>query len=489
MARSELDRLVGKLRPARIAVIGDLMLDRWISGRVRRVSPEAPIPVLEIERERAMAGGAANVAVKAAGLGASVELAGVVGDDPAGRELTGMLRRAGIGTAGIVVDRRRPTTVKTRLIARRQQMLRADREDRRPVPAAVATALAEAVERAVAGAGALIVEDYGKGALTERVLGAAIAAARREGIPVVVDPCCGAFERYAGATVITPNLAEASAAAGFPIEDDRSLERAVRHLAEVTGAALAVTRDARGISLLERPDGPVVHVPTRPVEVYDVTGAGDAVAAMLAVALASGLDLEEGCALANVAGRVVVGQFGVGELDLERIRREVRAVAGPERKVVGRAEAAAAAAEVRAEGGTVVFTNGCFDVLHYGHVKLLEAARAQGDFLVVGINSDESVRRLKGPGRPVVPEDQRAAMLAQYPFVDRVVIFGEDTPLELVREIEPDVIVKGGDYRPEDVVGADIVRAHGGRVHIVPLVEGLSTTGILRRAEGEGDAG
>jgi len=483
----DLQELVSRLRPARVAVIGDVMLDRWISGRVGRVSPEAPIPVLEIEDEHAMAGGAANVAVKAAGLGAEVALVGVVGDDGEGRALERMVRGAGIDTRGIVVDRRRPTTVKTRLIARRQQMLRADREERRPLHRATAARVGRAVHDAVAEADVLIVEDYGKGVLTPGIVRAGIEAAAGRGIPVIVDPCCGDFSRYAGATVITPNVAEASVGAGFPIRDDGDLERAMRALSGMTGAAVAVTRDARGISLLRAEDGEVEHVPTEAVDVFDVTGAGDAVAATVALALASGLGLAEACAVANVAGRVVVQQFGVGELSLDRLRREARAVAGPARKIVDRTTAAARCAEVRAEGGTVVFTNGCFDILHYGHVTLLQEARKQGDFLVVGLNTDASVRRLKGPSRPLVPEEQRAAMLALYPFVDLVVLFDEDTPLELVRALRPGVIVKGGDYRPEEVVGGEDVVSWGGRIHTVPLVDGLSTTRIVDRARGEGE--
>ncbi|HHQ49386.1 MAG TPA: D-glycero-beta-D-manno-heptose 1-phosphate adenylyltransferase [Acidobacteria bacterium] len=483
---ADLAGLVARLTPARIAVIGDVMLDRWVSGRVARVSPEAPIPVLEIQGERSMAGGAANVAAKAAGLGAEVTLAGVVGDDPEGRELARMARASGIATGGLVTDRGRPTTVKTRLIARHQQVLRTDREDRTPLHRATASAMGRAAREAVEGADAVIVEDYGKGALTPGVLREIFETAARRGVPVVVDPCCGDFTRYAGATVLTPNLAEAAAGAGMPVDGDDRLETALRRLVEMTGAAVAVTRDARGISLLRPGAERVEPIPTQAVDVFDVTGAGDAVAAAMALALAAGLDLAEACAVANLAGRAVVQQFGVGELDLARLRREARAVTGPQRKFVDRTTAAARTAQVRAEGGTVVFTNGCFDILHYGHAQLLQEARAQGDFLVVGLNSDDSVRRLKGPGRPLVPEEQRASMLALYPFVDLVVLFDEDTPLELVLALRPDVIVKGGDYRPEDVVGGPEILSWGGRVHIVPLVGDLSTSRIVGRMAEEG---
>jgi len=482
----DLAGLVSRLTPARIAVIGDVMLDRWVSGKVARVSPEAPIPVLEIREEHAMAGGAANVAAKAAGLGAEAVLVGVVGEDAEGRELARMARHAGIDARGLVADRKRPTTVKTRLIARHQQMLRTDREDRSPLHRATASAVGRAVREAVAGAGAVIVEDYGKGALTPGILKAIFEAAGESGASVVVDPCCGDFSRYAGATVITPNLAEAVAGAGVRIESDEELERAMRRLVEITGAAVAVTRDARGISLLRPGSETVEHVPTSAVEVFDVTGAGDAVAAAMAMGLAAGMDLAEACAVANVAGRSVVQQFGVGELDLGRLRREARAVTGPDRKFVDRATAAARTAQVRAEGGTVVFTNGCFDILHYGHARLLQEAREQGDYLVVGLNTDASVRRLKGPGRPLVPEEQRASMLALYPFVDLVVLFDEETPRELVLALRPDVIVKGGDYRPEDVVGGPEVISWGGRVHIVSLVGDLSTSRIVGQLKEDG---
>ena len=332
----------------------------------------------------------------------------------------------------------------------------------------------------------MILEDYGKGVLCPEVIAAALDGARRKGVPVVVDPTGRDYRRYAGATVLTPNLKEAAVAAERPITDLGSLEAAASLLVEQTGAALAVTREAEGISLFRRSEsgGPIAHthVPTVPVAVFDVTGAGDAVAASLAVALASGLEMVDACTVANLAGRAVVKQFGVGTISVAHLLAEARSEAADWMvKVVDVPSARRHAHEIKQAGGKVVFTNGCFDILHYGHAHLLQFARSQGDFLVLGLNTDASVRRFKGPTRPFVAEDQRAYMLSLYPFVDLIVLFDEDTPLNLIEAIRPDVLVKGGDYTPETVVGRDCVESYGGRVAICPRLEGLSTTDLVRK--------
>ena len=491
-APSRLEGLVRSLRPCRVAVIGDVMLDRYVKGRADRLSPEAPIQVLEVDDEYQMPGGAANVAMKAAELGASVRMVGLVGADGAADELRDLLTsRPGLADS-LIPDPSRRTTEKTRFVAHNQQLLRVDRERRAAPSGAVLDRLAAAARAAAAEADAVILEDYGKGVLNPEVIAAALDGARQSGAPVVVDPNGRDYRRYAGATVLTPNLRETEVAAELPIGGPDDLEAAARKLVEQTGAALAVTRDAEGISLFRDLAGRLdhTHIPTVPVAVFDVTGAGDAVAAGLAIALASGVGLPDACALANLAGRAVVRQFGVGTISIGHLLAEARGDGdGRAAKVADRAFAAQKAREVQQNGGQVVFTNGCFDILHYGHAHLLQFARSQGDFLILGLNTDASVRRFKGPDRPLVPEDQRSYMLSLYPFVDLIVLFDEDTPMHLIESIRPDVLVKGGDYTPETVVGRDLVESLGGRVAICPRLEGFSTTDIVRKIQDQRRAG
>ena len=481
----DLAALVGDLRKCKVAVIGDVMLDRYVRGGAGRLSPEAPIQVLEVAAEDKMLGGAANVAHKAAGLGAKVLLVGLVGDDGDAEEFRALVEASGSIEPRLVTDPGRCTTVKTRYIAQNQQLLRVDREVRAAPSESAVSKLAEAAYLAASEADAVILEDYGKGVLSRTVIRAALDGAKVRNVPVVVDPNGRDYRRYAGSTVLTPNVKEAEVAAERPITDDASLAEVARLLVEQTGAALAITRDSRGISLFRKhdPSSPLRHdhIPTIPVQVFDVTGAGDAVAAALAIALASGVEMSDACALANLAGRAIVRQFGVGTISLAHLRDEVSAANGRPGKVVSRERAAERCEEVRKGGGKVVFTNGCFDILHYGHAFLLQFARSQGDFLVLGLNTDASVRRGKGVNRPLVPEDERSYMLSLYPFIDLVVLFDEDTPMDLIAALRPSVLVKGGDYTPDTVVGRELVESFGGRVAICPRLEGLSTTNIVQK--------
>jgi len=482
--------LIRGLRPCQIAVIGDVMLDHYVKGNADRLSPEAPIQVLDVTDEFQMPGGAANVAMKVVGLESKVRMVGLIGADQAAVDLQALLATHPHVRDSLVVDSSRSTTVKTRFIAHNQQLLRVDRE-RRAIPGEeVRAKLAEAARDAAAAADAVILEDYGKGVLCPEVIAAALEGARRTGAPVVVDPAGRDYRRYAGSTVLTPNLKEASLAAERPITDMESLEAAGRLLVEQTGGAMAITREAEGISLFRRQqaDGPIVHthVPTVPVAVFDVTGAGDAVAATLAIALAAGTEMVDACALANLAGRAVVRQFGVGTISPAHLIAEANSESADRMvKLADLASARQRAREVKQAGGKVVFTNGCFDILHYGHAYLLQFARSQGDFLVLGLNTDSSVQRFKGPSRPYVSEEQRAYMLSLYPFIDLIVFFDEDTPLNLIEAIRPDVLVKGGDYTPETVVGRDVVESYGGKVAICPRLEGLSTTDLVRKIKDE----
>jgi D-beta-D-heptose 7-phosphate kinase/D-beta-D-heptose 1-phosphate adenosyltransferase len=490
VANPRLISLIKALRPCSVVVVGDVMLDRYIQGQVNRLSPEAPIQVLEVDRESKLPGGAANVAMKVVGLESRVRLVGLVGDDGPAAELRALLAEQERMSDGLVADPSRSTTVKTRFIAHNQQLLRVDREKRGAPEGSTRARLAAVAHEAAASADAVILEDYGKGVLSREVIEAAIAGARARGAPIVVDPNGRDYRRYAGATVLTPNLRETEVAAEMTITDEESLCTAAATLVEQTaGAALAVTRESKGISLFRKIDGALVHthVPTTPVAVYDVTGAGDAVAASLAIALASGIDLVDACTVANLAGRAVVRQFGVGTISIGQLIAEASESAEQATKIVDLTRAKEKAAEVRRSGGKIVFTNGCFDVLHFGHAYLLQFARARGDFLVLGLNTDDSVRRQKGPGRPFVSEEQRAYMLSLYPFVDIVVLFDDDTPLALIEALRPDVLVKGGDYTPDTVVGRDLVDSYGGKVAICPRIDGLSTTDLVKKIRERGE--
>ena len=462
------------------------MLDRYVKGRANRLSPEAPIQVLEVSDEYQMPGGAANVAMKVVGLESQVEMVGLVGEDSPATNLRALLASHPHVTDSLIGDPDRSTTEKTRFIAHNQQLLRVDRERRSLPRGSVLDRLVQATRSACAQADAVILEDYGKGVLGPEVIAAALQGARESGAPVVVDPNGRDYRRYAGTTILTPNLKEAEVAAERSITDAESLEAVGQLLVEQTGAAMAITREAEGISLFRR-DGAGggishTHIPTVPVAVYDVTGAGDAVAASLAIALASGIEMSEACDLANLAGRAVVRQFGVGSISISHLLAESRSESADRTsKVADLAYARQRAREIQQNGGKVVFTNGCFDILHFGHAYLLQFARSQGDFLILGLNTDASVRRYKGENRPLVPEDQRSYMLSLYPFVDQIILFDEDDPLHLIEAIRPDVLVKGGDYTPDTVVGRDLVESYGGRVAICPRLEGLSTTDIVRK--------
>ena len=484
---SGLDDLVRAIVPKRLAVIGDVMLDRYVRGQTQRLSPEAPIPVLDADDEHEIPGGAANVALKVAELGSTCRLVGLVGLDAPADALRGRLGERPTIDDGLVADPARSTTVKTRFIAHNQQLLRVDRERRAAPTGAVLRRLAANAFEAARDADAVILEDYGKGVLAPEVIASAIRGARESGAPVVVDPNGRDYRRYAGASILTPNLREAETAAEMRIDSNNDLLEVGRRLVGQTeGAMIAITREAAGISLF-RPGaaGAIehLHVPTSPVAVFDVTGAGDAVAAALAIALASGVEPDAACGLANLAGRAVVRQYGVGSISIGHLVDEAQEVSGRPRKVVGLPRAVDRAEQVRRNGGRVVFTNGCFDLLHYGHAFLLQYARARGDLLILGLNTDRSIQRQKGPGRPVVPEQQRSYMLSLYPFVDLIVPFDDDTPLGLIEAIRPDVLVKGGDYTPETVVGRSIVEGNGGAVLICPRLEGFSTTDLVRKIQ------
>jgi D-beta-D-heptose 7-phosphate kinase/D-beta-D-heptose 1-phosphate adenosyltransferase len=476
-----LSLLEGGFHDVRILVVGDLMLDRYILGEVDRISPEAPVPVLRHAHRYERPGGAANVAMNLAGLGCQALLAGLWGSDAEQRELAAALEAAHIDTTGVVTSSL-PTISKTRIVGRTQQLLRLDIESRDAPSAQDLDNLQARVLGLVEKVHAVILSDYAKGALTPDLCAAAIRTARRLNVPVFVDPKTPDLSRYSNATMVCPNLTELSQATGVSTRDlDALLAAAEQQRVEHGFDYLTATMSERGIRVLSAAGS--FHSPARAREVFDVSGAGDTVIATIAASMAAGLKPETAVDLANLAAGIVVGKVGTAPI----AHHELIALLTPssklnaDEKILDRQRLAARIADWRASGETIVFTNGCFDLLHVGHITLLEDCRKFGTKLVLGLNSDASVCRLKGPTRPIVAELERARVMAALAAVDAVVLFSEDTPLELIREIRPDVLVKGGDYTIETVVGHEDVLAAGGRVEIIPTVEGFSTTNIIRK--------
>ena len=467
-----------------VLVLGDVMIDRYVGGRVQRISPEAPIPVLRHERSHAVLGGAGNVANNIAALGARAILVGIVGDDPPGRDLRSIcLGMSDSIDTRCVVAAARPTTVKTRFVAGAHQLLRLDEEDTSPLSPAAIAELLERFEAAVPDADVVILSDYAKGVLCDAVLTRAIAVARHHGKPVIADPKRADFSAYRHVTVLTPNELEVMQATGIQVTDDVAAEAAGERALEASEAdAVLVTRSEKGLTLLRR-DGAPLHLPTEAREVSDVSGAGDTLVAAFAVSLASGAGLEAAARLANVAAGISVSKLGTATVSLMELqtamhRQEVLAL---DHKVTSLEDAQDQVALWRAQGLRVGFTNGCFDLIHPGHVRLLQKARSQCDRLVVALNTDASVQRLKGPTRPVQSEAARSTVMASIGAVDLVVLFDEDTPMEAIRALRPARLFKGADYTVDQVVGGEFVREHGGQVVLIDLESGHSTTGIIKR--------
>jgi len=487
MDRKLLEAILEDETPRRILIVGDLMLDRYVLGEVRRISPEAPIPVLAASSSEERLGGAGNVAANLIAMGAGVDVVGVVGDDGWGRELTAMIERTGIGTDGIVIDPARPTIRKTRMISGAQQMLRVDWEDAGAVGGAACERLREAALSLLERADAVVLSDYGKGVLVGELLAELLSSARKRGVPVLVDPKGSDYTRYRGATLITPNRKEAEQALGRKLPDPKAIADGARELIEKARLdAAVITLGAGGIYFREATGGEG-HEATRARSVVDVTGAGDTVVAHLALHLAGGVELPAAVALANQAAGIVVARLGTSSVTRSELRAVLRESAPHEGKVLlGADDLESTLARWREEGKRIVFTNGCFDIIHKGHVTYLRFARTQGDVLLVGVNDDASVTRLKGPDRPVNSIGARLVVLAAMEMADAVVAFGEDTPARIVEKVTPDVLVKGEDWAEKGVVGREWVEKHGGRVVLAPLVEGRSTTGILEKARGAG---
>ncbi len=476
-------RIFEGLSRARVMCLGDVMLDHFIYGEVSRISPEAPVPVFRVTRDDLMLGGAGNVARNLSALGTASVFVASVGNDAAGDEVGRLLAAETAVTPRLHSLKGRRTTEKSRFVAGVQQLLRADREEVDDLSPPDERAVLDAAEQGFPGCGALALSDYGKGLLTPRVLAEILTRAAQAGIPAVVDPKGRDYRRYRGAFLATPNRAELAEAAGHPVAGDDAIVDAAKKLMQDCGIRnLLVTRSQDGMTLVEE-DGTVTHIAAQAREVFDVSGAGDTVVATLCAALAAGGSLVDAARLANLAGGIVVGKIGTATASAAEVKAAALALTGGHAngKVMDRDATAARVRAWQGQGLAVGFTNGCFDLLHPGHVSLLRQARAACDRLVVGLNSDASVKRLKGETRPVQDENARALVLAALADVDAVTLFAEDTPLELISVLKPDLLVKGADYAGKTVVGADIVTESGGRVVLADLEAGFSTTNTVRK--------
>ena len=472
-----------KLNNVAVLCVGDAMLDQYVYGDVERVSPEAPIPILNVSRRTHAIGGAGNVACNIAALGARAHLVAIVGDDPPGAQVSELLAGADGIEPQLLVDSDRPTTVKTRFIAGSQQLLRADDETVGDVADALSERVVEAASAALGTPGlkAVILSDYGKGVLGDQVIQRLIVASQAAGVPVIVDPKGTDYRKYSGAEVLTPNRKELGEATRMATGSSDEIAVAARHLVDTCGVRhVLVTRGAEGMSLVSAGASPA-HLPALAREIFDVSGAGDTVVATLASAMAAGMTVAEAAQLANVAAGVVVAKVGTAVVRNADLVDAVDAAVSISDKIVDPANLTEQVAQWRVRGLLIGFTNGCFDLVHPGHISLLEQAAAACDRLIVGLNSDSSVTRLKGAGRPVQDAAARSRVLASVAAVDAVIVFDDDTPLDLIGHIRPDVLVKGADYALDEVVCGDIVHAYGGQVILADLVDGFSTTETIAK--------
>ena len=478
---------VKKFKDPTILVVGDFMLDVYIYGDATRISPEAPVPVLRIKESHSRCGGAASVVMDIAALGASAVSLGIIGDDDHGNTMSRLLADQGLDTTGLIPTAQRPTTTKTRLIGlaqhrHQQQLFRMDTEVSDPLSGDLADQVLKVFEQQLERVDTVCLQDYQKGLLTESICQTMIQRARQAGKRVLVDPACGVdYAKYRGATLITPNRQESSLAAGFDLNNTEDYAKAAIHLKN--------TLDLESVVITLDKDGAYVHdesvsalIPTQPRRVYDVTGAGDMVLATLATALSGACDLVTAVHLANIAGGIEVGKFGVATVSTDEMIDEIAVRYGTRNGKVHTLESLLVRlASHRSRGRTIVFTNGCFDILHRGHVEYLRFCKQQGDIVVLGLNSDASVRSIKGPDRPINPQDDRAVVLSALESVDYITLFNEPDPLNLILQIKPDILIKGRDWQDKGVIGAKEVEASGGRVVFAPLVPGRSSTHTIDR--------
>lgn len=452
-----------------------MLLDKYVWGKVHRISPEAPIQILNVGSEEYRPGGAANVASNLRAMGAEVLCAGCTGSDQNGQILKQLLVKRGIKTHGILYDPTRPTPLKTRMIAHSQQVLRVDHESTIDIPAGIASSIARYCNRVISDCDLVLLSDYNKGTLTPRLCQKVISISHRYGKPIIAGPKQKEIQKYRGLDGAILNQQEMQQIGGSV--DHRGAQRVMRKLKL---RFLVITLGDRGMTLFQGSRTPF-HLPALAKEVYDVTGAGDTVLAVFGMVYAAGYPLGEALRVANAAASIVVGKVGADVVTREEIKGIFLAGGSAGSKIVGESELIEVVKAQKARGKKIVFTNGCFDILHPGHLRVFNFAKSQGDVLIVGLNSDRSVRGLKGPGRPIMAQDHRAQLVSALEMVDYVVVFDEPTPLRLIKKIRPEVLVKGADWDRKGVVGSDVLKSYGGRVKLVPLLEGISTTQLITR--------
>ncbi|OGB90770.1 hypothetical protein A2625_06985 [candidate division WOR-1 bacterium RIFCSPHIGHO2_01_FULL_53_15] len=479
-AKKYLPLLAGK----KIMVLGDLMLDEHIWSKVSRISPEAPVPVADVVRITHVPGGCGNVAANVAALGGVPYLVGSLGRDSSGEKLVRALERHNVSTGDLVIDANRPTILKSRIIAASQHIVRVDREDRTVISPTVAKKLIRKFQELVPKMDAIIISDYEKGTITKEISQALIKLAKKYRKPLAIDPKGIDYAKYRGATVITPNLREAAISSRTVIFDDRSLSQAGKVILKAAGTRFVlVTRGKDGMTIFD--GSGATYIPAIPREVFDITGAGDTVIATLTLALAAGAPMKAAAILANLAGSIVVGKIGTATCSLDELEVALEGREPVAQKIKNRNDLAAIAKNLKTEGVKIVFTNGCFDLLHLGHVRYLREAKKLGDILIVGVNSDDSVTALKGPDRPYIHELERAEILASLECVDYVAIFHELRPDNLIKLVRPDIHVKGGDYKVADLPEKKLVESLGGKVVVIPPIKGRSTTNIVAKILGK----
>jgi len=468
----------------KILILGDLMLDEHIWSKVSRISPEAPVPIAEVVKITHVPGGCGNVAANIAALGGVPYLIGIIGQDSSGEKLLKALEKQKISSNYITIDTNRPTILKSRIIAASQHVVRVDREDRTIISPRLTQSIIRKIKELVPKVDGIIISDYDKGMVTPEICQALIKTAKQQRKPVAVDPKGIDYSKYQGATVITPNLREAAIASKTVIIDEKSLGRAGKYLLNTVKCDhVLITRGKDGMTLISGKSAN--YLPAVPREVFDITGAGDTVIATLILAMSSGGSIKEAAIIANFAGSVVVGKIGTAACSRAELEE---AIAGHEpiiKKIKLREEISAIARNLKSQGARIIFTNGCFDLLHLGHVRYLREAKKLGDILIIGLNSDNSVTALKGPNRPYISEMERAEILASLECVDYVTIFQEIRPDNLIKVIKPDVHVKGGDYKVSELPERKLVEALGGKVVVIPPIKGRSTTGIVERILGK----
>lgn len=475
-----LKKLIPKFQGKKILVFGDLMLDEHIWSRVSRISPEAPVPIADVIRIDHVPGGCGNVAANIAALGGIPYLVGVIGKDSSGDKLRRALVNAKISITFIITDPKRPTILKSRIIAASQHVIRVDREDRNEMSTGLKKQILEKLKKIIPQVDGIIISDYGKGMVNRETLQTIIGLARKTKKAVAIDPKGSDYAKYKRATIITPNLNEAAVAAAVKIDSESALLKAGKKLLKLAQTDyVLITRGRDGLSLFSKEE--VVHIPAVPREVFDITGAGDTVIATLSLAEAGGASMKEAAMLGNAAASVVVGKIGTAPCYRDELEETLEGNEPIAKKIKLRQEIGAIAQNLRNQHAKIVFTNGCFDILHLGHVRYLREAKKLGDILIVGVNSDPSVRALKGKDRPYVSELERAEILASLECVDYVTIFNELRPDELIRSIKPAIHVKGGDYKVNALPEKKLVVSLGGKVVVIPPIKGRSTTNIVKR--------